>query len=208
MECYRLMEEDDHAREQALERELIDRAAAGDQRAFRQLVDRYQRRAYGVAYGILRDPDQAMDVAQDAFVKVYTKLPEFEHRAGFFTWLYRIVVNLCIDRKRKAARRREVEFDDTWSQPAEGAVDGPTLASIHVDAPDRALGRAELREHMSRAMDALSDGHQEILVLRELDGRSYEEIAEILEVPKGTVMSRLFHARKKFQEHLRHYLSE
>ena len=193
--------------EQEEDRELVEKAAGGDHRAFRILVERYQQRAYGIAYGVLRDSDQAMDVAQDAFVKVYKKLPEFEGRAKFYTWLYRIVMNLCIDRKRKMARRKEVEYDDTRSTPTGNDAKGPTLASIYLEGPERAFERAELREHMGRALETLSDAHKEILLLREVQGLSYEEIAETLDVAQGTVMSRLFHARKKFQDSLRSYLA-
>ena len=188
------------------ERELVERAAEDDHRAFQVLVERYQRKAYSVAFGILRSEDEAMDVTQDAFVKVYKALPRFKGQAAFYTWLYRIVVNLCIDRKRKAARRAEVEYEDTLTHNKDAPVAGPVLASTGIESPAAAYARLELREQMGQAMDSLSERHREILVLREVEGLSYEELSEVLAVPKGTIMSRLFHARKNFQQALGRYL--
>lgn len=184
------------------EHDLVERAAGNDHKAFRVLVERYQRKAYTVALGILRNEDAAMDVTQDAFVKVYKALPKFQGNAAFYTWLYRIVVNLCIDRKRKSARRAEVEYEDTLSHGDVGPHSGPTLASTGIESPMAAYARLELREQMDQAMSSLSEPHREILVLRELEGLSYEELSDVLEVPKGTIMSRLFHARKNFQKAL------
>ena len=161
------------------ERELVARAARDDHKAFQVLVERYQRKAYTVAYGVLRDEDAAMDVTQDAFVKVYKALPTFEGKAAFYTWLYRIVVNLCIDRKRKAARRAEVEYEDTRSQESGTSVVGSVLASTGIESPAAAYARQELREQMAQAMDSLGERHREILVLRELQGLSYEELSEV-----------------------------
>ncbi|MCB9727664.1 MAG: sigma-70 family RNA polymerase sigma factor [Deltaproteobacteria bacterium] len=189
------------------DRQLVERIVAGDHKAFRVLVERYQRRVYAVAFGIMRNPDTAMDVTQDAFVKVYKHLPNFKGDSAFYTWMYRIVVNLCIDKKRRAKKAAEVDYDDTLSHGSDRFTDGPTLASIHIDSPHRALQRQELREHMGEALEQLSDAHREILILREVDGLSYEELSEVLDIPKGTVMSRLFHARKNFQAALQGYLS-
>jgi RNA polymerase sigma-70 factor (ECF subfamily) len=189
------------------DRELVERIVAGDHKAFRVLVERYQRRVYAVAFGIVRNPDTAMDVTQDAFVKVYKHLPNFKGDSAFYTWMYRIVVNLCIDKKRKAKRAAEVDYDDTMSHGSDRFSNGPTLASVHIDSPQKELQRQELRKHMGGALETLSEPHREILILREVDGLSYEELSEVLEIPKGTVMSRLFHARKNFQAALQGYLS-
>jgi len=189
------------------DQELVQRAQAGDHRAFRVLVERYQRKVYTVAYGIVRNPDAAMDVVQDAFVKVHKHLGSFQGNSSFYTWLYRIVVNLCIDKKRRAARASEVDYDDTLAH-GDGFTDGPTLASTGFDSPHKAAQRKELVEHMDKALDTLSDDHREILMLREVDGLSYEELSETLGIAKGTVMSRLFHARKNFQKSLMRYLQK
>ena len=184
---------------------LVDRCKAGDQRAFQTLVERYQRKVYTIAFGVVRNHDDAMDVTQDAFVKVHRYLGNFKGDSSFYTWLYRIVVNLCIDRKRKAARAAEVDYDDGLQHNSE-ITNGPTLASTHIESPQKALARKELREQMAAALDKLSESHRQILVLREVEGLSYEEIAESLDLAKGTVMSRLFHARKNFQKALSRYL--
>jgi len=185
---------------------LVALAVDGDQRAFRELVERHQARAFRTALSILKREDQARDVAQDAFVKIYTKLPEFRGQAAFTTWLHRIVSNLCIDRIRKTKRHGEVEYDDTRSHGPQSAAAGPTLATVYLDGPGRALERSELRAQMGLALESLSDSHREVLIMREVDGLSYEELAEALEVAKGTVMSRLFHARKKFMTAMSGYL--
>lgn len=187
--------------------QLVQRCQEGDQRAFRDLVEQYQRRVYTIAYGVLRNHDDAMDATQDAFVKVHRYLPDFKGDSSFYTWLYRIVVNLCIDKKRKAARAAEVDYDDSLSH-GDAFSDGPTLASIHIDSPSKALARKELREKMGEALDKLSDAHREILLLREVEGLSYEQLADVLGIAKGTVMSRLFHARKNFQKALQRYLNK
>ncbi len=179
----------------------------GDHRAFRKLVEKYQRKVYSIAFGVLRNPDAAMDISQDAFVKVYKHLPKFKGDSAFYTWLYRIVVNLCIDKKRRQSRAAEVDYDDTLAHSPDAHTNGPMLASVHIDNPARSFDRAELQEHMEEALDTLSESHRAILVMRELDGMTYEELSAALEIPKGTVMSRLFHARKNFQKALSQYLS-
>lgn len=155
----------------------------------------------------MRNPDTALDITQDAFVRVHKNLATFKGDSSFYTWIYRIVLNLCIDRKRRQARQAEVDYDDGISH-GEGFTDGPTLASTGIDNPAQAAHRKELVEHMDRALATLSEEHKSILLLREVDGLSYEELAETLDIPKGTVMSRLFHARKNFQKSLTRYLKQ
>lgn len=193
--------------EKAIDQALVERAVQGDQKAFRQLVERYQRRVYTIAFGVMKNPDTALDVTQDAFVRVHQNLAKFKGDSSFYTWIYRIVLNLCIDRKRRQARQAEVDYDDAISH-GDGFTDGPTLASTGIDNPAQAAHRKELVEHMDRALATLSDEHKAILLLREVDGLSYEELADTLEIPKGTVMSRLFHARKNFQKSLQRYLKQ
>lgn len=193
--------------EKAIDQALVERAVQGDQKAFRQLVERYQRKVYTIAFGVVRNPDTALDITQDAFVRVHKNLATFKGDSSFYTWIYRIVLNLCIDRKRRQARQAEVDYDDGISH-GEGFTDGPTLASTGIDNPAQAAHRKELVEHMDRALATLSEEHKSILLLREVDGLSYEELAETLDIPKGTVMSRLFHARKNFQKSLTRYLKQ
>lgn len=196
-------QEDSKAEDQA----LVEKAVRGDAKAFRSLVERYQRKVYSIAYGIVRNPDTALDVTQDAFVKIHRNLATFKGDSSFYTWVYRIVLNLCIDRKRRERRQAEVDYDDALAHE-EGFTDGPTLASTGIDNPAKAAQRKELLEHMDKALATLSDEHKAILLLREVDGLSYEELAETLDIPKGTVMSRLFHARKNFQKSLQRYLKQ
>ena len=171
------------------------RARDGDHEAYRVLVERYQGRAYRLAVRVLGDPDWAHDAVQEGFLKAYGSLDRFEGRSGFYTWLYRLVFNLCIDMKRRDRSGRHVEWDDATATD----VDGPGApAKPHgVDGPALELERAELREALGRAIAALPDDARRTLLLREVDGLSYAEIAESLGIPKGTVMSRLHHARRK-----------
>jgi RNA polymerase sigma-70 factor (ECF subfamily) len=178
------------------DRQLVDAARNGDANAFRELVIRHQRRAYAVALGMLHDPDDARDVCQEAFLKVHKSIGTFEGEAQFFTWLYRIVMNLCIDHLRKK-RGQQVEFDDAQSHddPDEGGI-APVRTGFD---PARALADKELRNQILGALDKLSPTHRAVLVMREVDGLSYQEMADTMKCSIGTIMSRLFHARKKMQ---------
>jgi RNA polymerase sigma-70 factor (ECF subfamily) len=178
------------------DRQLVDAAKRGDVGAFRELVIRHQRRAYAVALGMVHDPDDARDVCQEAFLKVHKNLATFEGEAQFFTWLYRIVMNLCIDHLRKK-RGQQVEFDETQAQ---GDGDEGGIAPVRTGFdPARALADKELRGQILRALDKLSPAHRAVLVMREVDGLSYQEMADTMKCSIGTIMSRLFHARKKMQ---------
>ncbi len=183
--------------------EIVRRAQAGDHDAFRMLVERYQGRAYGLALRILRNEEQAKDAVQDAFLKVYRSLDRFEGRAGFYTWLYRIVMNQCLDHKRRDKSDREVEWND---ESAAGVLDASESAASPAgrdadrEAPDVAIERSEIRQAVARAIDALPEDARRTIQLREIDGLSYKEIAEAMGIPKGTVMSRLHYARQRLRE--------
>ncbi len=182
--------------------EAVERARKGDHAAFRVLVERYEGRAFRLAVRVLRDEEQARDAVQDAFIKVYTSLDRFEGRSGFYTWLYRIVMNQCLDRKRRDKSDREVEWqDEIESQPADGAL--PPLGDPAPGGPEVQVGRLELRRLVATAIDSLPEDARRTIQLREIDGLSYKEIAEALGIPKGTVMSRLHYARRRLQEILR-----
>lgn len=179
---------------------LVERTRKGDQRAFRTLVEKYQRRVYTLALGFVRDPDEARDVAQEAFFKAYRHLGSFQGSASFYTWIYRITVNLCIDLRRKAGRGSAVEFDEKIATTEAGSpADDLSPRRLGFD-PGRALESSELRKKITAALEELSEQHRAVLLLREVDGLSYKEIAEVMECPEGTVMSRLFHARQRMQE--------
>lgn len=187
---------------------LVKRVKSGDQRAFRVLVERYQRKVYAVALGMLKDKEEAMDVSQEAFVKVYKYLDHFKGDSSFYTWLYRITVNICIDVIRKrggSSRGEDVEFDETLAHDTAEAQIG-ALGSRLGTNPQKSALRRELADKILEALDQLPEKHRAILLLREIEQLSYEDIARALEIPKGTVMSRLFHARAKAQKILSEYL--
>jgi RNA polymerase sigma-70 factor (ECF subfamily) len=143
---------------------------------------------------VLRQPDDALDVVQDAFIKAHKHLDRFEGSSSFYTWLYRIVMNLAIDQLRKRKRTTEL------TEEAEEAEGG--LASRLLGNPGRALIDKEIRARIDAALTALSDNHRAVLVMRELEGLSYDEMAAVMGCSKGTIMSRLFHARKNMQKQL------
>jgi len=182
------------------ERKLVDDARRGDANAFRELVLKNQRRAYAVALGMVHDPDDARDITQEAFLKVHKNLATFEGDAQFFTWLYRIVMNLSIDHLRKR-RGEKVEFDDAMSNDEADDETGIAPRRTGFD-PAKALSDKELREQIRGALSKLSPAHRAVLVMREVDGLSYQEMADQAGVSIGTIMSRLFHARKKMQKML------
>ena len=175
--------------------DAVARARSGDHEAFRVLVERYQGRAFGLALRILGDADSARDAVQDGFLKAYRSLDKFEGRSGFYTWLYRLMFNLCIDMKRRDKSSRHVEWDDDVARDITRGVPGATPQRL--GQPGNELERGELREALAKAIETLPDDAKRTLLLREVDGLSYAEIAESLGIPKGTVMSRLHHARRR-----------
>jgi RNA polymerase sigma-70 factor (ECF subfamily) len=187
----------------AEERAWVQASLDGDNQAFGKLVERYQRRVYALAYGILRSREDAWDVAQEAFVKAYKNLSSYEGTAAFYTWLYRITYNLSLDHLRSKNRRDVVEFDEAHGEDQSASEQLPKP-----EHPSEAVDRRELAAVVQHAMTQLSDKHRAIIVLREIEGLSYEEMAEVLKISKGTVMSRLFHARRNLQELLKPYLDE
>jgi RNA polymerase sigma-70 factor (ECF subfamily) len=186
---------------------LVDAARAGDASAFTALVVRYQRKVYAVALGIVRDRDQAWDVSQEAFVRVHGHLAEFKGDSSFQTWVMRIASHLAIDSLRRERKSRRDQLEDINEEVIGEAGEGILSTPLGND-PAATLLRRELSDRMQAALDGLPEIHRTILVLRELEGLSYEELAERLGVQKGTVMSRLFHARKKMQAALQEYHHE
>lgn len=180
------------------DRAWVERARAGDREAFRLLVQKHQRRAFLVAVGVLRHEQDAREVVQEAFLRVYRSLDRFEGNASFFTWLYRIVTNLAIDRKRGPSRRTHESLDGF-----RGEDEAPLQLAAPPDAdPSEFIRRREIAERVQLALDALPPYHRTVIVLREVEGLSYQEMADTMNVSKGTIMSRLFHARQKLQRAL------
>jgi RNA polymerase sigma-70 factor (ECF subfamily) len=187
------------------DRGLVRAAQKGDEHAFRELVERYQRRIYQLALGMTKDPDDAMDIAQETFVRVHKYLPSFKGDSSFFTWTYRIATNLCLDAQRKKGRTERVDVAEGDEAEIEAAMDPPSHA---LAGPQRQALNEELKGKLDEALAGLSENHRAILLLREVEGLSYEELARVLDIRKGTVMSRLFHARLKMQNKLREYLGD
>src|SRR5512142_195775 len=179
--------------------QIIRAAQAGDEEAFRMLMERYRNRAFGVAVGIVGDPDDALDVVQESFIKVYYGLKDFRFGSNFYTWFYRLLVNQAIDRWRKSARSAEVPFDESWlSEDA-----SPPDAFAYPKTPEDLVQDRELGDALQRALDDLPEYHRAVIVLREVDGMAYDEIAKVLGCSVGTVMSRLHYARAKLKESLK-----
>ncbi len=187
---------------------LVERVRTGDQRAFKQLVERYQRKVYAVAYGMLKDKEDAKDVTQEAFVKVYKYLDHFKGDASFYTWLYRITSNICIDvmrRKNAAKAGGHAEFDEAVRMDTSEANLGALGSKLGTN-PQKSMLRKELAAKITAAFQQIPEEHRAILLLREVEGMSYDELATTLNIKKGTVMSRLFHARLKMQKVLNDYV--
>jgi RNA polymerase sigma-70 factor, ECF subfamily len=184
--------------------ELVDRARGGDPEAFRELVVRHQRRVYAVALGIVKDRDLAWDVSQEAFVRVHQHLSEFRDESSFSTWIHRITARVAIDVLRKERPSRRSDVADVPEPVLQEAAPGVLSTALGTD-PQETVLRRELAARLTEALGQLPDVHRAVLVLREMDGLSYEELAERLSIPRGTVMSRLFHARKKMQALLAGY---
>ncbi len=162
-------------------------------------MQRYQRKVYSVAYGFLRNPEDALDVVQESFIKVHRYIGNFEGNSSFYTWLYRIVTNLCIDHIRKNKRHRELEFDDALRHDGEdGGMSALPLSSL--GDPAQVLQRREILDAVQTALPQLSEKHRTVIIMRELQGMSYEEMAQAVKCSKGTIMSRLFHARRNMQK--------
>lgn len=187
-------------REAELDGVLVERAQRGDKQAFRQLVERHQRRAFAIAIGLVRDENDAREIVQEAFLRVFRSLDKFQGGSSFFTWLYRIVVNLAIDLMRKPARREAELFDNP--PPPDEAEPLPFIARLEGADPLRSLERRHIAKRISEALDALPPYHRSVILMREVEGMSYQEMAEAMQVSKGTIMSRLFHARQKLQRAL------
>ena len=176
------------------ERQLIQRCIAGDASAFEPLVEKYRQRVWRLAYQVLHDREEAWDVAQEAFVRAFHSLPSFRGQSAFYTWLFRITVNVATDRHRqRGAQARafgpERVTEEEWARTTPDPGGGP----------DQQAARAEHRERIRRALDALPPKARAIIMLSDVEGLSYREIAEVLNCPIGTVMSRLHNARKRLK---------
>jgi RNA polymerase sigma-70 factor (ECF subfamily) len=181
------------------DRALIEQAKLGDRAAFRKLLERHQRRAFAIAYSLVHDEQDAREIVQEAFLRVHRGLETFQGGSSFFTWLYRIVTNLSIDLIRKPGRHR-AEWDDTREVEEDAEI--PLMSRLEGSDPLEVVRRGEIAGRIQSALDELPPYHRSVIMMRELEGLSYEEMAQVMGVSKGTIMSRLFHARQKLQRAL------
>lgn len=179
---------------------LVERAQTGDKHAFELLVAKYQRKVARLLSRFVRDPAEVEDVSQEAFIKAYRALPSFRGDSAFYTWLYRISINTAKNHLVAQGRRAptSTEFD---AEEAEGFEDAAQLRDINT--PESLLLSRQIGETVNAAMDALPEELRNAIVLREIDGLSYEEIASAMSCPIGTVRSRIFRAREAVAEKLR-----
>ncbi len=174
---------------------LVRAAAAGARDAFAELVKTYQARIHRVVLNLVRDEHLAEDLTQDVFIKVFQKLQTFNFQSSFFTWLYRIAVNTAMDGLKRARRRRALSLDEQV-----GLYQGLRSGG---DGPDSGMDRDELKAAVHRALDSLTPKYRTVMILREFENLTYEEIARVMSCSVGTVESRLFRARAKFREKMR-----
>jgi RNA polymerase sigma-70 factor, ECF subfamily len=179
---------------------LVERVQAGDKQAFGLLVSKYQRKLMRLVMRLVRDPAEAEDVVQEAFIKAYRALPAFRGESAFYTWLYRIGVNTAKN-WLIAHRRRPPTSTEVDSEEAETYEDGELLRDV--DTPERLLMSKQIADTVNAAMTALPEELRTAITLREIDGLSYEEIAEVMDCPIGTVRSRIFRAREAIAQKLR-----
>ena len=179
--------------------ELVRACHHGDKEAFRELVERYQRRVVSVALGMVHNRDDALEIAQDTFIKAFENLTQFKGESSFYTWLYRIAVNRAIDLQRRERRHPTVPLEDE-NVSGDGYQD--TLKEERLGDPYQETQAREIGDRVKEAIDELTPDHKAVILLREVEGLSYDEISRVMQCSKGTVMSRLHYARKKLQKRL------
>jgi RNA polymerase sigma-70 factor, ECF subfamily len=181
--------------------ELVKRCQAGDSSAFNDLVTRYRSKVFTMIYGMLQNEQDAWDLAQEGFLKAWKSIHRFKGESSFYTWLYRIMTNVTIDSLRRKGIRGEAEFDDRVApvNVEPGSRTTPSSAPL----PNKKLEYREIRQRIDEAIAKLSPEHRAVIVMKEIEDLQYNEIAEVLSCSLGTVMSRLFYARKKLQSLLR-----
>jgi len=185
------------------EKELIDSLKKGDSSAFETIIDMHSKKVYSLAYNFLGNHQDAEDIVQMVFIKVFQKIKGFKAKSTFSTWLHRITINCCKDLIKSKYRSQTYYLEDLNPDDKKG-VDNFTPSNQPL--PSDYVQAKEINEIISSALDNLSFEHREIIILREREGLSYEEISKILNCNMGTVMSRLFNARKKLAEVLKNKL--
>ncbi|HEY1816709.1 MAG TPA: sigma-70 family RNA polymerase sigma factor [Kofleriaceae bacterium] len=188
-----------------LERSLLRRLRDRDERAFRELVDGHRDRVYNITYRMLGNTAEAEDVAQEVFITVFKTIETFREESKFSTWLYRVTVNHCKNRIKYLARRHERDRDEL-DESSNGHNNNHAIGGTRPTAPDRALEGAQMEKLLQEAIGNLDEEHRVVVVLRDVEDLSIEEICEITGLPDGTVKSRLHRARlalrKKLSRHV------
>lgn len=178
--------------------ELVKRSQRGELRAFDELITKYRSKIYAMIYNMVHSEQDAWDLAQEAFFKAWKSLARFRQEALFHTWLYRITMNVTLDWLRKI--KPQTDYDETLG--ITGVEPGAVTIPLAEPAPHETLEREEIRQRIEDAIERLSPEHRAVILMREVEDMSYEEIAESLGCSIGTIMSRLFYARKKLQTSL------
>jgi RNA polymerase sigma-70 factor (ECF subfamily) len=175
------------------EKLLVSKAKAGDVAAFEQLIEAYQKKVYNLALRMTGNQEDAADLAQEAFIRVFRSISGFKEQSSFSTWIYRITTNVCLDEIRKRKNRKVISIDEDIHMD-----DGEMKRQIVSDdpLPDEMAERAELRNIVNDAINSLPEDQKVVITLRDLNGLSYEEIAQVLGIPGGTVKSRINRARQ------------
>ena len=176
---------------------LIRKAKNGDIHAFENLIENHRKRVYNIAFKMLHNQEDAYDITQEVFIRVFKSMKEFREEASFSTWIYRITKNACLDELRKRKNKATVSMDEDLE-----TEDGTIKRQVEdcSPGPDALYESMELRDIVRTAIELLSDEHKFVIILRDLQGFSYEEIAKVLECPEGTVKSRINRARKALKE--------
>ena len=185
------MSDKDHS--SAEDKALVKAAQQGDMGAFEELVARHRDKVFARAFSMMRNEQEAIDLSQEAWVKGWQRLKQFQGEASFGTWMTRIIINLCLDQLRKQKRQR-TESIEAMDQESGGVERHMPVVTVN---PTAGLERAELRKRIDKALGQLSHEHRTVLILHEFEDLEYKEIAKRMECSIGTVMSRLFYARRK-----------
>jgi RNA polymerase sigma-70 factor (ECF subfamily) len=185
------MKTEDHS--SSSDEQLVKAAKRGEMAAFEELVARHRDKIYARAFSMMRNEEEALDLSQEAWVKSWQRLKQFQGESSFGTWMTRIVINLCLDQLRKRKRQRTESIEEMNEES--GGVE--RQMPVVVTNPTERLERAELRKRIDAALGQLSHEHRTVLVLHEFEDMEYKEIARTMECSIGTVMSRLFYARRK-----------
>ena len=187
--------------DKATETRLIEQSRSGDQRAFNQLVHAYYNRVFRTAFGVVRNEENAKEITQQTWIKVWNKLDTFKGESAFSTWIYRITTFTALDFLR--ANKKHQRLDSIEASEEKEGINPIQLASDNLDEqPRSSMRKKEIMDGFQKALKNLKEQHRTALVLREIEGLSYEEIADIMQCKIGTVMSRIFNARRAIQSEM------